>query len=323
MSTPPAPATDPASLNADYLRLLHRFDGLAVRYKRHRQWVWNLATFLTWLTLILAIAGLANLLPETWVPAVLLAVIPGAGAGVSFLTLLQTAIGLQGRWLKYRAAAERLREGAMRYRACLPPYDRPDAAAKFRAFLDEAEAAARPGGMAERFRRHYFLSLFWMPPELRGATSHAPDEGIFDRCGGDFESDERMVLEGRLRSQRLWHVRRARQYCQRFLVLQAILVVLGLVETFHTFLLGPAFTAVAFCTTCSLMLIAWRDFLDYGPLALRYVKIAGNLGEIEQAYREGASPFDSGTPAERLRRLCEAVEQTLASEFQLWYASQQ
>ena len=86
----------------------------------------------------------------------------------------------------------------------------------------------------------------------------------------------------------------------------------------HVLLYGRELWLVAAIMTVSLGLIACRDFLDWGPLFIRYLVAAGNLKEMEDAYLAGRVPFDQGDEAERRRRLVEQVEQTLSSEFQTW-----
>jgi hypothetical protein len=98
-------------------------------------------------------------------------------------------------------------------------------------------------------------------------------------------------------------------------------VTITVLNSLYAYAIGRTFWLIAGATAGTLMLFALRDFLDYGPLFQRYVEVAGNLQEIDEAYAKHQVPFHQSETAERLRRLVEYVEQTLSSEFQYWYAS--
>jgi hypothetical protein len=307
----------PPSLNEQYLEGLHRYDRGAVRRKRWYQFVWMTITVTTWLTLLLSILsmrpGHQAWLPD-WIVNGLLSV---SGAIVTGLTVLQTVLGLQGRWLAYRGAAERLRRTGMLYRGGLPPFDGPNAGEAFEQALRDigSIAEARKGRQFQgRFEWSYVWDLLRMPPELAQHFPSTPDEGVSPR---PLLRDEE-VLEGRLRHQRRWYVRKSRRYFRLYLLFQAALIGLSAYNVWHVVAYGRAPWLVAVITTVSLGLIACRDFLDLGPLFIRYLQTAGNLKEMEEAFLAGRVPFDQGDAAERRRRLVDQVEQTLASEFQYW-----
>jgi hypothetical protein len=314
----------PAQLNEQYLKQLRDYDSTAVRYKWWYQCLWTLTTFLTWITLLLAIAGLRGLLGDSAF-FVLHWVIPTAGVCVTGLTIAQTFMGLQGKWLKYRAVAERMRDACMRYRARLAPFHEDNADTEFDRYLKDTAEIIEHGRGQEVFnqnRLRYLLSLVWLPPGLEKEFTHTPDEGIFPRLTPDAAPDDALVLDGRLRNQRRWHLMKARTYFRRYVCFQVGLVMLSLCSTLYGYLHGRDFGVIALTMTMSMMFIAWRDFLDYGPLFLRYTKIAGNLGELERMYRDIEWPFDDPEHLERLRTLANNVEHSLSTEFQRWVAAQ-
>jgi len=110
---------------------------------------------LTWVPLMLAIAAPSGRLPTWLVQGLPEPILPTAGLANSLVTVAQLLFMFRGRWLKYRAATERLRENCMRFRAGLRPVNRDDAENAFGKALDELEkeqgggsaaAEARPGG---------------------------------------------------------------------------------------------------------------------------------------------------------------------------------
>src|SRR6266511_4084872 len=183
-----APA-DPV-LDDLYHAHLARFDRGAVRRKWWYQFVWVTVTSLTWLTLLLAILGTAfethDFEGQTWLdrPNVNFAVnhiISVFGLLVIGLTVAQTTLGLQGRWLAYRAAAEQLRRTCMLYRAALPPFDGPDA----RGLLERTIADI--SGLAENWKARHFQKFFtWSylrellgpPAGIGPPLPSTPDDGV-------------------------------------------------------------------------------------------------------------------------------------------------
>jgi cytochrome c biogenesis protein CcdA len=311
-------------LNNDYLRDLQRYDGAAVRIKKQYLAVWGFATLLTWFTLLLAIAAMALPQYPDFTRIVLSLFVPLFGTLVFLATAVQTLFGLQGRWLKYRGAVERLRETCMLYRARLQPFHGPDADAVLRHKMEDVKAIAETGlgrQFADRFRWRYFLALFRLPPELQRPLPHTPDEGVTPRLDDDPNRGEVLVLEGRLRNQSRWHLNKARTFFRRYLYFQGGIAAVAAFNALWAAFFGKAPWLIAGTTAASLMLVALQDFLGHGPLFQRYVKVAGNLQEIEEAYRRRETPFQEDDPGERLRRLVERTEQTLSSEFQYWYAS--
>jgi hypothetical protein len=306
----------PTPLNELYLSYLAKYDAGAVRRKRGYQLLWMVITVTTWLTLLLAVVGLATG-HQAWLPDwVINRFLSVSGSVVTGLTVLQTVLGLQARWLAYRGAAERLRRTAMLYRAGLPPFDGADADGLFEQTVRDIGSIAdthKGRRFQGRFEWSYLWDLLRLPPDLRRRFPSAPDRGVAPRplSNGD-------VLDGRLRHQRLWYVRKSRRYFRLFVVLQATLVGLSAYNVGHILLYGREPWLIAVIMTVSLGLIACRDFLDWGPLFIRYLVTAGNLKELEEAYLTGRPPFDQGDGAERRRRLVEQVEQVLASEFQSW-----
>jgi hypothetical protein len=312
--------TPVSSLNDRYRHYLHRYDRGAVSRKRWYQLVWLTVAILTWLTLLVAILGTEFEYMPWFDRPIVDHTISVFGAILVVLIVAQTTLGLQGRWLSYRAAAERLRRACMAYRAGLPPFDRPDAAAELERTMADIAAIAdtqRGRPFYERFSWAYIWDLLVIPPDVRQPFPSTPDEGLaLGPIGKDGE-----VLDGRLRNQRRWYVRKSRRYFRLYLLFQLAIISCSVANVLHVLLFHRVFWVVAVTTTLSLGLIALRDFLDFGPLFLRYLQTAGNLKEMEDAYLNGKAPFDVKDDGERRRRLVEQVEQTLSSEFQYWYVT--
>ena len=128
---------------------------------------------------------------------------------------------------------------------------------------------------------------------------------------------------GRLRDQHDWHLRNARRFLVRYVLFQVAVLLCSVVSLVYAYQVGRRFDVIAGTMALSLMLMGLRDFLGYGPQCLRYVKVAGNLTEIEVAYLTVTAPLDQPDPTTRCRRLAEEVEDVLAQEFQYWYGSRQ
>jgi hypothetical protein len=309
------PSTPP-SLNGLYRSSLATYDRGAVWRKPFYLALWAVITATTWLTLLLAIVGLATD-HQTWLADwVIKDFLAVSGSVIALLTVLQTVLGLRGRWLAYRGAAEELRRTYMLYRAGLRPFDVPNPDPVFtRTIHDIRSIADTPKDWCSQLRLwwSYFQDLWRLPPELRGSLPSTPDQDIQPRPLTDED-----VLNGRLRNQRRWYVRKARRYVCLFLLLQTTLILLSGCNVVYVLLYGRQLWLVAAVMTVSLGLIACRDFLDWGPLFIRYLVTARNLKELDEAYRARRRPFDHPDEAERRRRLVDRVEQTLSSEFQAW-----
>jgi len=319
---PPAAPNGRAALNALFLETLGEHNRRAGRWKQGYLWLWFVAVVPTWATLLLAIVGLILQNAQPYRDVVLYWVIPVLGGVVTVATALQTLFGVQRRWLRGRAAAERLREVAMLYRARRPPFHGPDADAALARQIEDIVTLARTGKgrhFEERVRWWHYWHLLHRPPDLRGDFAHTPDEGI-EPCLGEPRWQPDLVLRGRLQNQRRWHLCRARTFALRYLGFQLGIVLVAVANAVYPYLFARAFEAVALTTACSLMLYNLRDFLGNGLLQ-RYVKVAGNLYEIAQAFEQRQPPFDAGDDRARLGRLVDDVERTLSSEFQYWYAS--
>jgi hypothetical protein len=206
----------------------------------------------------------------------------------------------------------------MLFRAGLPPFDTSDALATFARVMDEISRVADKQDTSEAPRK-LSLSQAWalwnMPQEIGRVTSSTPDKGLL--AGRLHVAPE--VLDGRLHNQRQWYLRKARNYFRDYLLIQMSMVACTLVNILHALILGERlFWLVVVSTTISLGLIACRDFLDWGPLFVRYLQTAANLKTIEDAYLGQQPPFDMADDDARLKKLAKQVEQTLAMEFQYW-----
>ena len=313
-----------ANLANRYTRLLRHYDAEAMRYKRRLLTLWGVSMALTWVPLMLALAGLAGWLPTWFVDALRVVILPAAGLGNSLVTVAQLVSMFRGRWLKYRAATERLRENCMRFLPRLRPFTDDHAEKSFGIALDEMESEL---GEAKPFRwrdfvRRYLIGLRSLPDHIREQPGHSPDEGLYPRCSGDLNWAEAIVILQRLRNQQRWHLAKAGQYSRRYIAIQTGIVLLGLISAGYGWLLGRQLGPMALCSTATLFLIACREQMAYAAQCLRYIRIADNLGQIEADYRArlaGAPASAAAQRAEMLRDAAARVEQALASEFQYWY----
>ncbi len=320
------PTAGLAELDQQYRDMLLEFDRGAVRRKWRYQALWMAITILTFANMILA-ALAEHFSQQSWFTDAAGPVSPKFAANVLFsvigvliigLTVTQTTAGLQGRWLSFRAAAEKLRRNCMLFRAGLPPFDGPDVDRTLAGIFDEVAQVAHKTDVAEtqgRFSWKHALALWNLSEQDGDSPASTPDAGLL---AGPIRGDGE-VLDGRLRNQRQWYVRKARRYFRDYMLMQGGVVACSVFNVLHALVFGERiFWMIVVSSILSLGLIACRDFLDWGPLFVRYLQTARNLRTIEDAYRERRPPFDQGDDAARLRRLAEQVEQTLASEFQYW-----
>jgi hypothetical protein len=314
-----------AELDNRYRRLLHHYDSEAVRYKRRLLTFWGLSMGLTWVPLLLAIAALSGWLPSGFSCTLSEVILPGAGLANSLVTVAQLIFMFRGRWLKYRAATERLRENCMRFRARLRPFGRDNAEESFRVALVELEkelGERRPLRWQDWIPWSYLIGLRTLPENIRQELAHTPDEGLYPRCGDDLDAAETLLILERLRHQQRWHVIKAGQYSRRYLALQAGVVLLGLANAAYGWFVGHELGQMALFSTATLFLIAYREQMAYAPLCLRYTRIADTLAQIEADYRAQLAHSPELAPEQRalwLQNAAARVEQALASEFQYWY----
>ncbi len=329
-TTLPAAVTPPenAKLNERYRTLFARCDRLAINYKRSLLWLWTASMVLTWVPLLLAIAAMSGWLPSGIDPLLLTVVLPWAGFTNSVVTAAQFVFAFRGRWLKYRAAAERLRENCMRFRVRLTPFADADAEERFRTALDELETELddrKPLRLWDAIPWAYLVGLKPLPEKLRGPFDHTPDRGLYPRCDPDIDAEKIIILD-RLRNQQRWHLVGAGSCSRRYLLLQAGIVLLGLASAGYGWFVGRHFGPLALFSTATLFLVSWRELLGDAPLCVRYTRIEKTLDDIETEYRKLLDANPSATPQQRLEWLRHAaarVEQALASEFQYWYFGRQ
>jgi hypothetical protein len=317
------PSTEDPALNERYLRLLRHYDACAVRSKRWMLTLWGVSMGLTWVPLLLAIAALAGWLPEGFDRVLLVAILPGAGLANAVVTIGQIVSLLRSRWLKYRAATERLRENCMRFRARLDVFGGDDAARHFGTALDELEKEVddrRLVRLWDRIPWSYLVGMKPLPEKLRAPFEHSPDRGLYPRCD-DSESAEAVVVLGRLRNQQHWHLLKARSYSRRYLALQAGIVLLGLASAAYGWLFGRHLAPLALFSTATLFLIAYRDQLGHAALCVRYARIVETLEQVEREYAllNSGGAVNAAQRLEWLRQTAARVERSLASEFQYWY----
>jgi hypothetical protein len=327
MSTVTPPAVHPAedcALNERYLRLLRDYDACAVRSKRWMLTLWNASMLLTWVPLLLAIAALAYGLPEGSYHRLVVVILRSAGFANAVVTIAQMVSLFRNRWLKYRAATERLRENCMRFRARLNNFCGDDAAQTFRAALDELEEEVndrRPLHLWDRIPWSYLVGLQPLPEKLHAPLDHSPDKGLYPRCD-EADTAETIVILERLRNQQRWHLLKARWYSRLYLLLQVVIVFLGLTSAAYRWQFGyEQLATLALFSTATLCLIAYRERLGFAQLCVRYARIVETLEQIEREY-DASKVGGAESAAQRLewlRQTAARVERSLASEFQYWY----
>jgi hypothetical protein len=308
-----------------YQSAVQEYEKRAARWKWRYHVAWGMAAGPTWLVLLLGIAGLRW--PGLWGydRPILQWALPVLSLLVTLATLAQLLGQFRLRWLSARAAIERLWMLCMRYRVKAPPFDGPDATEVFRQEIDWARRAAdkhEGRRFADQFSWRYYWDLLILPAELKRPLSHTPNEGTWPRNGDVGELGEALVIQGRLQCQRQWHLNKARTFLWRYLAFQVLILLLSGIDASCIYFHGlRLFEVFAFTTAANLMLMAWRDFLGHQALLLLYVKVAGNLGDIQTAYFEQQVPFTANHAPQRLLTLVDEVEATLNDQFQHWYAS--
>lgn len=329
--TPPVVlSAEDHALNARYLSLVRHYDACAVRYKRWMFMLWSASMLLTWIPLLLAIPALPRgvWLSERFYHLLVDAILPCAGFANALLTIAQLMFLFRSRWLKYRAATERLRENCMRFRACLNVFCGDNAAHHFKTALDELEKEVsdrRPFRLWDRIPWSYLVGLQPLPEKLRDPLDHAPDEGLYPRCE-DPKTAETIIIFKRLRNQQRWHLLKARWYSRVYLLLQVGIVLLGLASASYSSLRWLAgaerdLVPLVLFATATLCLIAYRERLGYAALCVRYTRIVETLEQIERDY-DALKKGEEASTAQRLewlRQTAARVERSLASEFQYWY----
>lgn len=111
-------------------------------------------------------------------------------------TVAQLFLMFRGRWLKYRAATERLRENCMRFCTHLRPFNHNDAEQKFRIALDELDTEL---GEKQKLNWNdlipwrYLTGLKPLPEELRDELPHAPDDGLCPCRVNNLDRAERLT----------------------------------------------------------------------------------------------------------------------------------
>jgi len=315
----------PDAIQAVYEDARATCDREAVRFKRTYQRAWAVSTVATWLTLILSIVALAR--PE-WTgfrDFFLYGLVTFFSVVVMAATVRQ--IGLRSSWRNHRRGAEQLRSHVMLYRMKLAPYD--DDAKRDEQFRKDVQDIfnSAHSGDGERFvsggglRR--LLGLIRLPENLRQEIPHTPDQPDATGPSDDLEHQRDAVLKGRLANQQRWHLLKARKYLICWLVFQAAVIGLSLIQLLVAWKFEPLLWLVSIATAVTLMLYAVRDFLDLGPLTLRYTRVASNLEKAREEYLK-ANPsdqqLDSNEVSRRLRELTTRVEEILRQEYLYWTA---
>ncbi|MBI3822199.1 MAG: DUF4231 domain-containing protein [Planctomycetes bacterium] len=288
---------------------LRRYGDKAVFYKAAYQWTWFLVTVCVWITLLLAIIGLAWPDMGGCSDLVLHWVIPGLSVLVTLGSVAQTVFQLRTKWTSYRAAAEHLKNACMNFRAGLmDSYD----------FANRVHRIHERAGRGEQFKRNYLFSyLFGLPPDLLEKFPDLANEGIIPDPA-DAAQEKRLtpedVIEGRLQHQRKWMIPKMQKYRIMFAIFELAVVLISLFNGGFVWYFGRHFLWVALTTTISLAIIACRDFLDLDRLILQYLDAASALEDIKKQYA-AVDLSEQG----RLKDLVSRVESVLSHESQAWY----
>jgi ryanodine receptor 2 len=276
---------------------------------------WLSNTLLTCLTLLIASVGL-SLQHRPFESFALYWLLPIFSLfGVAF-TIVQLIIVPQSRWLACRAAVQKLWKLAMFYRARLVPFNDPDALDLLEDRLDDIHHSLerrdheKLSEMVQRLRDEY--ALLEAPP---GKLGDLPGEGLWPPL-----CKAQIYLQGRLRAQRQWYLRKARKYQMAYFFILGVIGLLYLFNFFWALFAGSAFWLVAISTTIALILFAILDFFNFSPLWHQYRQSAEELESIEKRFHAQVPPFDAPKAEERLQRLVEQVEHVLSTEFSFWFA---
>jgi hypothetical protein len=308
-----------------YDLLRDRYDRAAGLWKGWYHIVVLTASVLTWLTLLLVVIALI-VQCELFQEIVRHRITPVLSGFAALATVVLLFVDLSARWREYRRSAETLRSECMRYRAKLPPYDKGDAELAFEQLLERTRkrAEARQGERyLDRWHWGFYLGLAWIPDHLAKERPHTPDEPDALTRRASPTEEAQAVLFGRLENQQRWHLLKARSYCRLWaLCFQLPILAVSLTSiAFGLWYQDRALEVIAILTSCSLMLFALRDFLDYGPLFRRYLRVVGNLEDVRNDYLHHEGSFTGCNDEERLRRLVQYTERVLCGEYEFWYAS--
>jgi ryanodine receptor 2 len=309
-----------ADLDRKYRDCVSQCEYESARWKRRYQRAWLAGATLTWLTLLLAIAGQTLVYGRDLSDLMLRILIPVFGCTVTLLTVYQLAAAPQQRWLRYREAVHNLWNACILFRAKLPPFAGPGAPAVLEDRIDQIRGAVEGGSrrsLREWFRR--LPEIYSLPAVPAGKYDHLPEQGLEP----SLDADPTPYLDGRLRSQRQWYLRKARLCRFQDLLLLSLVGIISLFNSVWIGLHGRAFWLVAGATALNLMLFAWRDFLGCGALWVQYRQAAVTLTDLENAFLRRERPFDAQDPRKRLQRLIEQVEHALTTEFHYWFAIRQ
>lgn len=338
---------DPDALDRRFRHVRDAYDARAARHKRRRAGLWAGGLAAAWGPLVLAVVGLGAGLPAAWRDAVLHGAIPALGAVGTAVTAAQVLAAPRGRWLEYRAATEHLRAESVRFRAAVPPYHGPDAAALFAAQLDDltarlgADHPDRPRRAGGRFGwvrgLAFWRSAGWRlfagrlqlavrgrPADLRGEPDRPPDDGLFPRLADLPPADRAAAVRGRLRHQRAWHLGRAGRHYAQYLALQGLVAGAGAAVAAYSYFVGRSLVWYGVGAAAGLTLMAWRDFLDCGPLSLRYYRLAGSLADLEDRLTGlAAAAGPEGVPADELAAVAYEGERRIGGEFRAWQSARE
>jgi hypothetical protein len=310
MSTATANPTQQQVAEA-YVALKVHCDNQAARYKNQQILVWVLAWASTTLIVALCILSLAHwVFPDEWHPILLGYVIPAASLFGTVVTLYQQFRAPRSRWLKYRAATERLREHAMLYMLCRAPYNDADKRARFLAFLHHVRQEAdrkvpfphlpkQPLSKLEERKPGTVRIFFWRTLTALGhrdpgmgpdVFDHPPDSPLQVPVWTTDESLEaqnkkaRQLVQERLCNQYHWHLNKCARYFRFYVAFQFVYMAVLLAAGLYASLVQRDFAMTALTTLGSLILIAFSEFMAYGSISLRYYQLAQSLQHIHETY---------------------------------------
>jgi hypothetical protein len=337
---PPGPGGDPSDpqlrdpLDGEYRDALKHCGRWANWYKMEQQLTWGLSWLCTVLIMLVCIACLGETVPHSWREFSLDWVIWILSGFGSLIALVEYRRNARSLWLRHRAAAEGMRQHAMKYQFGLDPYDQSSASVEFKEAIgqlrDMADGKAAPPSKAKSSVQHTTLSLMrgrWKcawPAVCRRVRSHwrwilrkpklpdpdrveNPSDSVkkpaWSRFGADLATQNVIALrwaEARLLDQQRWHEDKCGWYYFKDRVGQLAYILILLVAVSLTAYFGRTFVGTAVLTVLSLVLLAIPSFYAWGPISLRYYLLATSLRKIHLRYcggKDGLTTWDGSLNA--------------------------
>jgi hypothetical protein len=299
-------------LAESYAALKVHCDAEAGKYKSRQMLAWVLAWASTAFIVVVCLFSLkGEYVSREWQQVFLNFAIPAASTCGTLVALYQQFRGPRGRWLRFRAATERLREHAMLYMLDRSPYNGTDRLARFYEFLQRIRQEAAPKtaiphlpfrkpsaldrskpGPIGLFYGRLQVAFGYRDPEMGKESDykHPPDCPLSDRVWNvgtsavQRHAEARRFAEDRLCNQYHWHLNKCQWYFRWYLFFQLVYMTVLLSAGWYASLYGRDFLLTALSTLGSLILLAFSEFMAYGTISLRYYLLADSLRQIHETY---------------------------------------